>query len=150
MQKITTFLMFESGAAEAIEFYISVFRNSKIVGTMPGPDGKPAGGTFELEGQRFTAYNGGPHFSFSEGISLSISAETQDEIDHYYESLSEGGEKQPCGWLRDKFGVSWQVTPPILAELLSDSDREKGGRVMNAMLQMKKINIQALQDAAAG
>lgn len=150
MQKITTFLMFESGAAEAIEFYISVFRNSKIVGTMPGPDGKPAGGTFELEGQRFTAYNGGPHFSFSEGISLSISAEAQDEIDHYYESLSEGGEKQPCGWLRDKFGVSWQVTPPILAELLSDSDREKGGRVMNAMLQMKKIDIQALQDAAAG
>jgi predicted 3-demethylubiquinone-9 3-methyltransferase (glyoxalase superfamily) len=150
MQKITTFFMFESGAGEAMEFYTSVFKNGKIVNTMPGPDGKPMGGTFELDGQRFNAFNGGPSFKFSQGISLFVNAETQDDIDYFYEKLSEGGRKQPCGWLTDKFGVSWQIIPPVLGELLSDPDREKAGRVMNAMLQMQKIDIQALKDAAAG
>jgi len=148
MQKITTFFMFPDGAGEAMKFYVSVFRNSKIVSTMPGPDGKPMGGTFELDGQRFNAFNGGPHFSFSQGISQFVSCDTQDEIDHYYEKLSESGEKQPCGWLKDKFGVSWQIVPPILGELLSDPDREKAGRVMKAMLKMQKLNIQELEEAA--
>ena len=150
MQKITPFFMFGSGAGDAMDFYVSVFKNGKIISTMPGPDGKPMGGTFELEGQRFNAFNGGPHFTFSPGISLFVSCDTQDEIDYYYEKLSEGGEKQPCGWLKDKFGVSWQIIPPILGELLSDPDREKAGRVMNAMLQMQKIDIRALEAAAAG
>ena len=140
--------MFPDGAGEAMKFYVSVFRNSKIVSTMPGPDGKPMGGTFELDGQRFNAFNGGPHFSFSQGISQFVSCDTQDEIDHYYEKLSESGEKQPCGWLKDKFGVSWQIVPPILGELLSDPDREKAGRVMKAMLKMQKLNIQELEEAA--
>jgi predicted 3-demethylubiquinone-9 3-methyltransferase (glyoxalase superfamily) len=150
MQKITTFFMFESGAGDAMDFYVSVFKDGKIINTIPGPDGKPMGGTFELEGQRFNAFNGGPHFKFSSGISLFVSCETQDEIDHYYEKLSEGGEKQPCGWLKDKFGVSWQIVPPILGELLANPDREKAGRVMNAMLGMQKLDIQALKNAAAG
>jgi predicted 3-demethylubiquinone-9 3-methyltransferase (glyoxalase superfamily) len=148
MQKITTFFMFESGAGEAMEFYTSIFKNGKIVNTMPGPDAKPMGGTFELDGQRFNAFNGGPSFKFSQGISLFVNAQTQDDIDYFYEKLSEGGQKQPCGWLTDKFGVSWQIIPPILGELLSDPDREKAGRVMNAMLQMQKIDIQALKDGA--
>lgn len=149
-QKITTFLMFNKGAGEAMNFYVSTFKNSKIISSMPGPDGTAMGGTFELEGQRFSAFDGGPHFTFAEGMSQWVSCETQDEIDYYYEKLSEGGEQQPCGWLKDKFGVSWQIVPPILGQLLSDPDREKAGRVMNAMLKMKKIDIQALKDAAAG
>ncbi len=149
MQKITTFFMFDDKAIEAMEFYVSIFRNSRLVSKMPGPDGKPMGGTFELEGQIFSAYNGGPHFKFSEGNSQLISCETQDEIDHYYEKLSEGGEKQPCGWLKDKFGVSWQVIPSILGELLANPDREKAGRAVQAMLQMQKIDIQALKNAVA-
>lgn len=147
-QKITTFFMFSEGAGEAMEFYVSVFKNSKIISTMPGPGGTVMGGTFELEGQRFNAFNGGPHFSFTSGVSQFVSCDSQDEIDYYYEKLSEGGEKQPCGWLKDKFGVSWQIIPPVLSELLSDPDREKAGRVMNAMLKMRKIDIQALKDAA--
>jgi predicted 3-demethylubiquinone-9 3-methyltransferase (glyoxalase superfamily) len=150
MQKITTFLMFSERAGEAIEFYTSVFKNSKIVSTMPGPDGTVMGGTFELEGQRYSAFNGGPHFSFSEGISLFVSCETQDEIDHYYDKLSDGGEKQQCGWVKDKFGVSWQVVPPVLGELLSSTDRAKAERVMQAMLKMHKLDLKALNDAAAG
>lgn len=142
--------MFESGAGEAMDFYVSIFKNSKIISTTPGPDGKAMGGSFELEGQRFNAFNGGPHFSFSPGISQFVSCETQEEIDYFYEKLSEGGEKQPCGWLKDKFGVSWQIIPPILGELLSDADREKAARAMNAMLKMQKIDIQALKEAAAG
>jgi len=140
--------MFESSAVEAIDFYVSIFKNSRVVSTIPGSDGKPMGGTFELDGHCFNAFNGGPHFSFSEGISQFVSCETQDEIDHFYEKLSDGGEKQPCGWLKDKFGVSWQIIPPILGQLLSDPDREKAGRAMNAMLKMHKINIQELRDAA--
>lgn len=148
MQKITTFLMFESGAGDAMEFYTSVFKNGRILNSFPGPDGKAMGGSFELEGKHFTAFNGGPQFNFSSGISLLVNAEEQEEIDHYYEKLSDGGEKQPCGWLTDRFGVSWQVVPPVLGELLSDPDREKAGRVMQAMLKMHKINIRALKEAA--
>ena len=149
MQKITTFFMFEDHAHEAMNFYVSIFKNSKIVSTMPGPNGTAMGGTFELEGQRFNAFNGGTHFKFSQGVSQFVSCDTQEEIDYFYEKLSEGGEKQPCGWLTDKFGVSWQIIPPILGELLADKDREKANGVMQAMLKMQKIDIQALEDAAA-
>lgn len=148
MQMITTFFMFEDHASEAMNFYVSIFKNSKIVSTMLGSDGSVMGGTFEIEGQRFNAFNGGPHFKFSQGISQFVSCDTQEEIDYLYEKLSEGGEKQPCGWLKDKFGVSWQIIPPILGELLGDSDREKANRVMQAMFKMQKIDIQALKDAA--
>lgn len=148
-QKITTFLMFNDTAEEAMNFYVSIFKTSRIISSMPGPNGTVMGGTFELEGQRFNAFNGGPHFKFSQGISQFVSCDTQDEIDYFYEKLSDGGEKQPCGWLTDKFGVSWQIIPPILGELLGDQDRDKANRVMQAMLKMQKIDIQALKDAAA-
>lgn len=152
MQKITTFLMFNDQAEDAMNFYVSIFKDAKIVSTMPGPDGKVMGGTFELYGQQFNCYNAGPHpnFVFSQGVSFMISAETQDEVDHFYDKLCEGGEQQPCGWLADKFGVSWQVTPPLLMQLLSDPDREKANRVMQAMFKMKKIIIADLEAAAAG
>ena len=140
--------MFEDHAIEAVNFYVSVFKNSKILSTMPGPNGTDMGATFQLDGEEFIAYNGGPHFSFSQGMSLFVKAGTQDEIDELYETLSEGGEKQPSGWLKDKFGVSWQIIPPILLELLQNKDREKAERVMDAMLKMQKIDIQALKDAA--
>ena len=151
MQKITTFLMFNDQVEEAMNFYVSIFKDAKIVSTMPGPDGKVMGGSFEIEGQRFNCYNAGPHpnFVFSQAVSFMISTETQDEIDHFYEKLSEGGEKQPCGWVADKFGVSWQVTPPVLMKLLSDPDREKADRVMQAMFKMTKIIIADLEAAAA-
>lgn len=149
MQKITPFLMFNEGAGEAMEFYTSIFKDSKIVSTMPGPDGTAMGGTIEIEGQRINTFNGGPKFKFEQGMSLMVSAETQDEIDHLYDGLSEGGEKQPCSWLVDKFGVSWQIIPPILMQLLGDPDREKAGRVMNAMMKMHKIIIADLEAAAA-
>lgn len=147
-QKITTFFMFSEGAGDAMNFYVSVFKNSKNISTMPGPGGTVMGGTFELEGQRYNCFNGGPHFSFSSGISQLVSCETQDEIDYFYEKLSEGGEKQPCGWLKDKFGVSWQIIPPVLGELLGDKDPEKANRVLQAMLKMQKLDIQALKHAA--
>lgn len=150
MQKITTFLMFNDQADEAMNFYVSVFKDAKIVSTMPGPDGSVMGGVFEINGQRFNAFNGGPKFKFEQGISLMVSAETQVEIDHLYDGLSEGGEQQPCSWLIDKFGVSWQIVPPILMQLLADPDREKAGRVMQAMFKMTKIVIQDLKDAAVG
>lgn len=150
MQKITTFLMFDDRAGEAMEFYTSVFPDGKIISITPGPNGKPMGGVFELAGQRFNAFNGGPRFTFASGMSLMVNAETQEEIDHLYDSLSEGGEQQPCSWLVDKFGVSWQIVPPILGKLLSDPDREKAGRVMRAMFKMKKITIADLEKAAAG
>ncbi len=150
MQKITTFLMFNDQAEAAMNFYVSVFKNAKILSTMPGPGGTVMGGAFEIEGQRFNCFNGGPKFKFEQGMSLMVSAETQDEIDHLYESLSEGGEQQPCSWLVDKFGVSWQIVPPILGQLLGDPDREKAGRVAQAMFKMSKIDIQALKDAAQG
>ncbi|HXF42735.1 MAG TPA: VOC family protein, partial [Pyrinomonadaceae bacterium] len=128
--------------------YVKVFPNSEIVGTMPGPDGKPAGGTFTLNGEQFHCFNGGEHFKFSEGISFSINAETQEEIDYFYDTLSAGGEQQPCGWLKDRFGVSWQVIPSILVKMLSDTDREKAGRVAQAMFAMKKIQLADIMAAA--
>jgi predicted 3-demethylubiquinone-9 3-methyltransferase (glyoxalase superfamily) len=153
MQKITTFLTFNDQAEEAINFYTSIFDNSKIVNTTrygdagPGPKGSLMSATFELAGQQFMALNGGPSFTFAQGISLFVSCETQEEIDEYWEKLSEGGAEGPCGWLTDKFGVSWQVVPRVLGEMLNDEDPEKAKRVMNAMLQMSKIEIEGLRRA---
>jgi len=151
MPEITPFLMFNDQALEAMEFYTTVFPNSKIVSEIHGPDGTPAGGTFDLDGKLFSCYNAGahPNFVFSQGISLMIYTETQDETDHYYNKLSVGGERLPCGWVTDKFGLSWQVTPRILMQLISDPDREKGRRVTEAMLKMTKIIIADLEAAAA-
>lgn len=142
--------MFNTGADEAMKFYTSVFKDSKVLSTMQGPDGTVIGGTIEIEGQRIQTFDGGPHFSFSEGVSLFVNCETQDEIDDKYEKLSEGGGKQRCGWVRDRFGVSWQIIPPVLGEMLQDNDREKAGRVLQAMLKMQKIIIQDLKDAFEG
>jgi len=150
MQKVTTFLMYQDRCNEAMQFYASVIPNCRIISTIPGPDGNVAGGSFEIEGQRFTCYQSGPHpnFQFSQAISLMIEANTQDEIDLLYDGLSEGGEQQPCGWLVDKFGLSWQITPRVLMQFLSDPDREKAGRVTEAMFKMTKIIIADLEAAA--
>lgn len=153
MQKITPFLWFDSNAEEAINFYTSIFKNSKIVNATrygeggPGPKGTVMSATFLLNGQEFMALNGGPMFKFTEAISLFIKCETQPEIDEMWEKLSEGGQKSRCGWLKDKFGLSWQVVPPILGQLLADKDPEKSKRVMMAMLKMDKIDIKTLQQA---
>jgi predicted 3-demethylubiquinone-9 3-methyltransferase (glyoxalase superfamily) len=147
MQKITTFLMFNDQAEEAVNLYLSAFKNSRLVSTMPGPEGMPLGFAFEIDGQEFNAMNGGPHFSFAEGMSLFVSCETQDEIDDLWNKLSGGGEKQRCGWLKDRFGVSWQIIPTVLGELLSDPDRKRAGRVMEAMLKVSKMDIAALRQA---
>jgi predicted 3-demethylubiquinone-9 3-methyltransferase (glyoxalase superfamily) len=153
MHKITPFLTFNDQAEEAMNFYVSIFRNSKILSVSrygeggPGPKGAVMTGTFELDGQEFMALNGGPSFTFSEGISLFVNCETQEEVDELWDKLSEGGEKGPCGWLKDKFGVSWQIIPSALGEMLSDPDPAKAQRAMQAMLQMSKIDIQKLKDA---
>jgi len=149
MQKITTFLTYTDRAEEAANFYVSLFKNSKIENTMRAGDAV-IGVSFRLEGQEFIALNGGPSFSFARGISLFVSCATQQEIDELYEGLSAGGEKEPCGWLKDRFGVSWQVVPPILGELLGDSDPEKASRVLEAMLKMQKIEIAELERAHKG
>lgn len=152
-QKITTFLTFDDQAEEAMNFYVSVFKNAKIgsvrrVGQEnPESRGKMLTGTFSIEGQNFIVLNGGPHFTFSQGISLFVNCETQAEVDELWEKLSEGGEKKECGWLKDKFGVSWQIVPSVMGELLSDPDPEKSKRVMEAMWKMKKIEISKLQEA---
>jgi predicted 3-demethylubiquinone-9 3-methyltransferase (glyoxalase superfamily) len=152
-KKITTFLTFDDQAEEAMNLYTSVFPNSKITSTRrygeagPGAEGSLMTGTFELDGQEFMALNGGPSFRFAQGISLFVECETQDEVDRLWDTLSEGGQQHPCGWLSDKFGVSWQIVPRILGELLDDDDPEKANRVMNAMLQMGKIEIDGLQRA---
>ncbi len=152
MQKVTTFIMFNDQSEEALKFYSSVIPNCNIVSTMPRPDGGVAGGTFEIEGRRFHCYSAGPHpnFVMSQAFSLMIEANTQDEIDLLYDGLSEGGEQQPCGWLIDKFGVSWQITPRYLMENLSHPDRERSMRVTQAMFKMTKIIIADLEAAAAG
>jgi predicted 3-demethylubiquinone-9 3-methyltransferase (glyoxalase superfamily) len=156
MQKITPFLWFDSNAEEAVNFYTSLFKNSKILGTTrygeagPGPKGSLMTAEFELNGQRFVALNGGPHFKFNEAISFVVNCENQKEVDEYWEKLSAGGQKSQCGWLKDKFGLSWQVVPTILPELLQDKDPEKSQRVMKAMLQMTKIDIKTLKDAYEG
>ena len=154
MQKIIPFLWFDTKAEEAMNFYVSIFKNSKVVRVTrygeggPGPKGSVMSAEFQLDGQNFYALNGGPRFTFSSAISLFINCETQEEVDELWEKLSEGGEKSQCGWLKDKYGLSWQVIPSILGELLQDKDAEKSKRVMNAMLQMNKIDIKALKRAA--
>jgi predicted 3-demethylubiquinone-9 3-methyltransferase (glyoxalase superfamily) len=153
MQKITTFLAFNGRAEEAVNLYTSVFKNTKVTSTSrygdagPGPKGTLMVATFEIEGQTFIALNGGPSFTFSQGISLLVNCETQAEVDELWEKLSEGGQKQPCGWLTDRFGVSWQIVPTILGKLMSDPDPQKAGRVMKAMLGMSKLDIAALKSA---
>lgn len=144
MQKITPFLWFDGQAEEAMNFYTSIFKNFKV--------GKvtPFSASFELEGLQFTALNGGPQYKFSEAMSLYVNCESQEEVDHYWGKLSSGGHVQQCGWLKDKFGVSWQIIPSELPKLLTDPDPEKANRVMQAMLAMKKIEIVELQRAYAG
>jgi len=156
MQKITTFLWFNDNAEEAAKFYTSIFKNSKIGKiTRYGDAGPGAKGTvmtviFELAGQEFMALNGGPQFKFTEAISLMVKCQSQKEVDELWEKLSEGGEKGPCGWLKDKFGLSWQVDPTVLGKMLSDPDPRKSQRVMKAMLKMSKIDIAALKRAYDG
>lgn len=146
-KKITTFLTFDGRAEEAASFYTSIFDDSRILSTSPGPGGTVMSATFELAGQEFIALNGGPSFGFSEGISLFVDCETQEEVDELWEKLTEGGEPGRCGWLTDRFGVSWQVIPRALGELLSDPDPDRAGRVMQAMLQMSKIEVEGLRRA---
>jgi len=153
MQKITPFLWFDNNAEEAVNHYLSIFKNSKIVTTArygdagPGPKGSVMTIAFQLEGQDFIALNGGPMFKFNEAISLSVDCKTQEEIDELWEKLCDGGQPGQCGWLKDKFGLSWQITPSVLIEMLQDKDAEKLKRVMQAMLQMRKIDIAALRRA---
>ncbi len=153
MQTITPFLWFDGKAEEAMNFYVSVFKNSKILRILrygeagPGVNGTVMTADFLIEGEEFVAINGGPQFTFSPAISFVVNCGTQKEIDDYWEKLSEGGEKQPCGWLKDRFGVSWQVVPVILPDMLNDADPEKVQRVMKAMLQMGKIDIKKLLQA---
>lgn len=157
MQKITPFLWFDNNAEEAVNFYVSIFKNSKVGSiTRYGEEaakvsGRPKGTvmivTFQLDGQEFVALNGGPHFTFSEAISFVVNCETQEEVDELWEKLSEGGEKVQCGWLKDKYGLSWQIVPTVLGEMVNDPDPVKSQRVMQAMLQMKKIDIEGLKKA---
>ena len=155
MQKIVPCLWFDTEGEEAAQFYTSVFPNSKITEvTRYGSAGPRAEGSvmtvsFELDGQTFTALNGGPDFKFNEAVSLEVHCKDQEEVDKYWKALSEGGEEGPCGWLKDKFGLSWQIVPTVLYELISDPDREKSQRVMAAMLQMRKIEVDELEKAAA-
>ena len=141
MQKITPFLWFDGRAKQAARFYTSIFKDSKIIRI------SDMSATFELAGQRFMALNGGPQFKFTEAISFFVSCETQKEVDYYWQKLSTGGEKSRCGWLKDKFGISWQVVPTILGDLLGDQDEEKSDRVFQAMLKMRKLDIKTLQRA---
>ncbi len=157
MQRITPFLWFDDQAEEAMDFYTSVFEDSEVIGVSrygeagPGEPGTVMIATFELEGQRFTALNGGPRFKFTEAISFEVDCETQEEVDYLWESLTAGGgEESMCGWLRDKYGLSWQVVPRVLGELMGDDDREKVKRVTEAMLSMRKIEIAELQRAYEG
>ena len=160
MQKITPFLWFDDKAEEAANFYVSLFKNSKI-GDITRYDeaaakasGRPSGSVmvieFQLEGQKFVGLNGGPHFKFTEAVSFVVNCETQQEVDEFWEKLSKGGEESQCGWLKDRYGLSWQVVPTILPKLFQNKDPEQTQRVMKAMLQMKKIDIAKLKEAAEG
>jgi predicted 3-demethylubiquinone-9 3-methyltransferase (glyoxalase superfamily) len=155
-QKITPFLWFDNQAEEAANFYTSIFKNSTVGAISrygeagPGPKGSVMTVDFQIEGQEFVGLNGGPHFKFTEAISFVVNCETQEEVDEFWEKLSEGGQKSQCGWLKDQFGLSWQIVPTILTKLMLDKDPEKAARVMNAMLQMTKIDIAKLQQAYAG
>jgi predicted 3-demethylubiquinone-9 3-methyltransferase (glyoxalase superfamily) len=160
MQKITPFLWFDNKAEEAAKFYVSIFRNSRIGNISRYGDagaevsGRPKGTvmvvTFQLDGQEFLALNGGPQFKFTEALSLVVNCETQQEIDELWEKLSEGGAKNQCGWLKDKYGLSWQIVPTVLGKLMQDKDAEKANRVMKAMLQMDKLDIKLLEQAYNG
>jgi len=153
MQKITPFLWFDGKAEEAMNFYVSIFKNSKTGRITrygeggPSPKGTVMSATFQLDGQEFMALNGGPQFTFSPAISFFVNCKTQEEVDELWEKLSEGGEKLRCGWLKDKYGLSWQIIPSALGEMLGDTDPEKSKRVMQAMLQMNKIDIKSLKQA---
>lgn len=157
MQKITPFLWFDKEAEEAANFYVSIFKNSKILNVAryneesSKASGVPAGTvmtiSFELNGQVFNALNGGPIFKFSEAISFMVSCDNQEEVDYYWEKLTEGGEESQCGWLKDKFGLSWQITPTEMGKMMSDSNPEKSKRVMHEMLKMKKIDLNVLKEA---
>lgn len=153
MQKITPFLWFDNNAEEAMNFYLSVFKNSKkgmitLYGKLgPGPEGTVMSVTFQLEGQEFFALNGGPVYSFTPAISMFVDCKTQEEVDNFWEKLSDGGRKDRCGWLTDKFGLSWQIVPTVLNEMLRDPDPVKAQRVMQAMLQMEKLIIKDLKEA---
>jgi predicted 3-demethylubiquinone-9 3-methyltransferase (glyoxalase superfamily) len=153
MQKITPFLWFNDNAEEAMKFYMSIFKNSKVVNIArygdagPGPKGSVMIAKFELEGQEFTALNGGPQFKFTEAISFVVNCATQDEIDYFWEKLSAGGEKSRCGWLADKFGLSWQIVPAALPEWVNETDPARSDRVMKALMQMDKLDIAKLKQA---
>jgi predicted 3-demethylubiquinone-9 3-methyltransferase (glyoxalase superfamily) len=153
MQKITPFLWFDGKAEEAMNFYVSIFKNSRVVSVTrygeagPGPKGTVMSATFQLEGQDFFALNGGPQYSFTPAISMFVTCQTQQEVDELWDKLSEGGEKDRCGWLRDRYGLSWQIIPSALGTMLQDKDPQKANRVMRAMLQMDKIDIEALKQA---
>lgn len=148
-QKITPFLWFDNNAEEAMDFYVSIFKNAKVINKMhQGKGGPLLTATFQLEGQEFMVLNGGPMFSFTEAISLFVKCETQEEVDFFWNKLTaDGGQESRCGWLKDKFGLSWQIIPDILGKLLGDKDQEKSGRAMQAMMKMKKIIIEDLQKA---
>lgn len=152
-QKIKTFLWFDGNAEDAVNHYVSIFKNSKILSVSrygdagPRPKGTVMVVAFELEGQEFLALNGGPQFKFTEAVSLLVDCDTQKEVDELWSKLSAGGKEQPCGWLKDKFGLSWQIVPSTLGKLMEDKDPEKSKRVMEAMLQMKKLDIARLERA---
>jgi predicted 3-demethylubiquinone-9 3-methyltransferase (glyoxalase superfamily) len=153
IQKITPFLWFDNQAEEAARFYVSLFKNSRIEavtyysGAGPGPKGSVMTVAFELDGQKFAALNGGPHFKFTEAISFVVNCETQQEVDEFWEKLSEGGQEVQCGWLKDKYGLSWQIVPIAFVEMMKDQDAERSGRVMKAMFQMKKLDMARLEEA---
>lgn len=151
MKKITPFLWFDAQAEEAMNFYVSLFKNSKVINVSRGPDGQAFSVAFELDGQEFLGLNAGPQFKFNEAVSMFVNCEDQSEVDHFWNALiADGGEESMCGWLKDKYGLSWQIIPKQLGELMGDPDREKSGRVMQAMLKMKKIIIEDLQQAHGG
>ena len=155
-QKITTFLWFDNNAEEAVNFYVSTFKNSKIRHiarygeTGPGAKGSVMTIDFELDGQLFTALNGGPTFKFNEAISLMVHCQTQEEVDYFWEKLSEGGQEIECGWLKDKFGLAWQIVPEVFLDAIRDSDQQKVDRAMAAMMKMKKLEIKPLLEAVKG
>jgi predicted 3-demethylubiquinone-9 3-methyltransferase (glyoxalase superfamily) len=156
MQKITPYLWFDHEAEEAASFYVSLFKNSKILNVTrygdagPGQPGSVVTVSFELDGEEFVALNGGPQFSFTEAVSFQISCDGQEEVDHFWDALSEGGEESQCGWLKDRYGLSWQVVPSVLFELLGDPDPQRASRATQAMLGMRKLDIEALRNAADG
>lgn len=148
MKKITPFLWFDTQAEEAMNFYVSVFKNSKVLGVTPGPEGKAMSVSFELEGQEFVGFNAGPQFKFNEAISFFVDCETQQEVDELWSKLTaNGGEESMCGWLKDKYGLSWQIIPKGLGQMLNDPDPARAQRVMQAMLQMNKIDLAGLERA---